>query len=56
VANVAAAFRIESFPTNVLLALTWTWMAPPPRGPDIHPNADGYAAIAGAFVKAIGAP
>lgn len=51
-ADVAAAYHSSSFPTNVLAALTWTWMgAPPPRGPDIHPNAFGYAVIAGAFVK-----
>jgi hypothetical protein len=39
-------------PLNVLIALTWTWMgAPPPNGPDIHPNLIGYAAIARAFAK-----
>jgi hypothetical protein len=27
--------------------------APPPRGPDVHPNAIGYWAIASAFVKTI---
>jgi lysophospholipase L1-like esterase len=56
-ADVAAAYRSAHFPTNVIVALTWTWMgAPPPRGPDIHPNAIGYAAIARAFVEAIGTP
>jgi len=63
VANVAGAFRIADFslvpviniPRNVLIELTWTWIgAPPPRGPDTHPNAVGYLAIAGAFYKAIG--
>jgi lysophospholipase L1-like esterase len=58
VANVAATFRINNpvgvTPQNVALALAWTWMsAPPPRGPDVHPNALGYAAIASAFAKAI---
>jgi lysophospholipase L1-like esterase len=58
VANVAATFRINNpqgvTPLNVALALAWTWMgAPPPRGPDVHPNALGYAAIAAAFAKAI---
>ena len=58
VANVAATFRINNpqgvTPLNVTLALVWTWMGgPPPRGPDVHPNALGYAAIASAFVKAI---
>jgi lysophospholipase L1-like esterase len=63
VADVARAFRITDdtivpgfdLPLNVLLELAWTWVgAPPPVGPDIHPNATGYAVIAGAFVKAIG--
>jgi lysophospholipase L1-like esterase len=63
VANVARAFRIEDFtpvpgfnvPVNVLLEFAWTWIgATPPRGPDIHPNATGYAVIAAAFVKAFG--
>jgi lysophospholipase L1-like esterase len=58
VANVADTFLINSpqgvTPLNVGLALAWTWMgAPPPRGPDVHPNALGYAAIAGAFAKVI---
>jgi lysophospholipase L1-like esterase len=56
-ADVAATYRIDRFPVNVLLELTWTWMsAPQPRGPDIHPNAVGYLAIASAFAKTIGAP
>ncbi len=63
VADVARAFRLTDFnnaapfhvPVNVLVALSWTWMAAPaPIGPDIHPNAFGYAVIAGAFVKTIG--
>jgi lysophospholipase L1-like esterase len=56
VADVAGTFRTASFPANVILALSWTWMsAPPPRGPDVHPNALGYAAIASAFAKALAA-
>jgi lysophospholipase L1-like esterase len=60
VADVAKAFRISNstpipdlnIPVNVFLTLTWTWMAAPaPYGPDIHPNAAGYAVIAGAFAK-----
>lgn len=63
VADVAGAFRITNFslvpginiPWNAFLELVWTWIgAPPPRGPDIHPNAAGYAVIAGAFLKVIG--
>ncbi len=62
VADVASAFRITDFtiippinlPVNVFLTLQWTWMgAPPPLGPDIHPNVVGYAVIAGAFAKRI---
>jgi lysophospholipase L1-like esterase len=65
VADVALAFRISDFspvplinlPLNVFLTLTWTWMdAPAPFGPDIHPNAIGYAVIAGAFVNKIATP
>lgn len=56
-ADVAAVFRTGSFPANVVFALAWTWMsAPPPQGPDVHPNALGYLAIASAFSKAISAP
>ena len=56
------AYRINDFtlipfinlPVNVFLTLTWTWMgAPSPFGPDIHPNAVGYAVIAGAFAEKI---
>lgn len=63
VADVAGAFRIADWsnvpviniPRNVFIALTRTWIgAPPPRGPDTHPNAAGYLAMAGAFYKAIG--
>ena len=58
-ADVAAMFRINGTPpritvANTVLALGWTWMsAPPPRGPDVHPNALGYMAIASAFAKMI---
>jgi len=60
VANVERAFHttdwsvvpIIGLPKNVLIALTWTWMsAPPPSGPDVHPNTIGYGAIAAAFVQ-----
>ena len=62
VADVARAYRITDFtpvpvfnlPLNVLLELKLTWIgAAPPVGPDIHPNAAGYAVIAAAFVKAL---
>jgi lysophospholipase L1-like esterase len=62
VADVAKAYHISDFtaipvinlPLNVFLTLSWTWMgAPAPFGPDIHPNAAGYAVIAGAFAEQI---
>jgi hypothetical protein len=60
VADVAQAFHttdttpIGGVPLNVLLATAWTWTGfPPPIGPNPHPNALGYAVIAGAFVKQI---
>jgi len=65
IADVAYAYRISDFtnvpvvnlPLNVFLTLSWTWMAaPPPLGPDIHPNAIGYAVIADAFAHKIGKP
>jgi lysophospholipase L1-like esterase len=61
-ADVAEAFHISNFtplpevnlPLNVFLTLTCTWMgAPAPFGPNIHPNAAGYAVIAGAFAEKI---
>jgi lysophospholipase L1-like esterase len=59
VADVARAYRIEDWrmvpvfnlPVNVLLELSWTWIGATP--PDIHPNATGYAVIAGAYLQAI---
>ncbi|MGH9742030.1 MAG: SGNH/GDSL hydrolase family protein [Candidatus Acidiferrum sp.] len=61
-ADVAHAFRIYNFlpvpgenvPVNVFVTEAWTWMAAPaPFGPDIHPNAAGYAVIAAAFASKI---
>jgi lysophospholipase L1-like esterase len=60
VADVAAVFRTNTTSVNAVnvgIALTWTWMgAPPPRGPDVHPNAIGYLAITSAFVRTITHP
>jgi len=57
-ADVATTFRTNTTtvtPLNVAIALTWTWMgAPPPRGPDVHPNAIGYWAIAATFARTMG--
>jgi lysophospholipase L1-like esterase len=50
VADVESAFRLGEFPRSPELACEWTWMcAPPPEGPDIHPNNEGYGVIAEAF-------
>jgi lysophospholipase L1-like esterase len=62
VANVAALFQNGDFgqqenrpgygvlPRNVAAICTWTWeCAPPPRGPNEHPNQAGYAVITRAF-------
>jgi len=51
-ADVAGAFGIENYPSvqSVENACNWTWFCtPPPLGPDIHPNTDGYGVIATAF-------
>jgi len=63
VADVAGAFSTSDFtpipelgglPLNVARICQWTWVcAPAPFGPDNHANADGYAAIAGAFAAAL---
>jgi lysophospholipase L1-like esterase len=60
VADVEQAFGTTDFtldggtPANVLLICRWTWMcAPPPLGPDIHPNAAGYGVIAQAFIDVL---
>ena len=62
VADVSAAFQSGDFgqqenrpgygvlPRNVAAICSWTWeCAPPPRGPNEHPNQAGYAVIARAF-------
>jgi lysophospholipase L1-like esterase len=65
VADVSGAFRSADFtghltlpglgrlPRNVAAVCQWTWQcAPPPRGPNKHPNTAGYAVIARAFLSA----
>ena len=65
VADVFGAFHTADFtgqatlpnvgtvPLNVALICSWTWeCAPPPRGPDEHANASGYAVIASTFLAA----
>jgi lysophospholipase L1-like esterase len=63
VADVAGAFFSTDFtpvpeaggiPRNVLMICQLTWMcAPPPVGPNIHANVDGYAVIAEAFLPLV---
>ena len=63
VADVAGAFLSTDFtpvpgaggiPRNVLMICQLTWMcAPPPVGPNIHANADGYGVIAEAFLPLV---
>jgi lysophospholipase L1-like esterase len=60
VADVEAAFSTTDFelvagiPLNVMRICQWTWMcAPPPLGPNVHPNDDGYAVIAEAFLDVL---
>jgi hypothetical protein len=56
VADVQSAFQVndttlvDRTPLDVLRECQWTWIcAPPPHGPDIHANSDGYSVIAQAF-------
>jgi lysophospholipase L1-like esterase len=62
VADVSGAFANSDFtdmvnlsgfgevPLNVANTCNWTWFCtPPPLGPDIHANSDGYKVIAKAF-------
>jgi lysophospholipase L1-like esterase len=60
VADVESAFSttdltlVGGVPVSVLRVCAWTWIcAPPPLGPDIHPNAVGYGVIARAFLDVV---
>jgi lysophospholipase L1-like esterase len=67
VADVETAFNTTAFspevslegyglvPLNVVTICAYTWVcAPPPLGPNNHPNHDGYRAIALAFASVLG--
>jgi lysophospholipase L1-like esterase len=56
IADVESAFSVTDFtvvegtPLDVVRECQWTWICtPPPLGPDIHANNDGYGIIAHAF-------
>lgn len=65
VADVSGAFQTRELvltepfegtqlPVAVARICRWTWICTPaPRGPDFHPNAEGYEVIAGAFERAL---
>jgi lysophospholipase L1-like esterase len=66
VADVESAFAVTDFttvadlkgvgpvPLSVFNACTLTWLCtPPPLGPDVHANNDGYGVIAQAFAAAL---
>jgi lysophospholipase L1-like esterase len=53
--TVSASYNGQLVPVNVANVCSWTWACtPPPRGPNIHANKNGYAVIAKAFSKVIG--
>jgi lysophospholipase L1-like esterase len=67
VADVAASFSSNDFntlvplpgvgdvPLNVARICQWTWVcAPPPLGPNNHPNTDGYGVIAATYAAMLG--
>jgi len=49
------SFDDQMIPVDVARVCSWTWACtPPPSGPNIHANVNGYAVIAGAFEKVVG--
>lgn len=45
---------VDGTPLDVIGECRWTWIcAPPPLGPDVHPNTAGYGEIAQAFLDAV---
>jgi lysophospholipase L1-like esterase len=60
VADVEGAFSstdttlVHGVPLDVLRLCEWTWLcAPPPHGPDLHLNTDGYGVVAEAFAEVL---
>jgi lysophospholipase L1-like esterase len=49
------AYNGQMIPVNVARVCSWTWACtPPPGGPNIHANKNGYEVMARAFAKVIG--
>jgi lysophospholipase L1-like esterase len=49
------SFDDQSVPVNVARLCSWTWSCtPPPSGPNVHANKNGYAVIANAFATVVG--
>lgn len=49
------AWEGQQIPIDVASVCSWTWnCTPPPSGPNIHANKNGYQVIADAFAKVIG--
>ena len=47
-------FEGSSIPLDVARVCSWTWVcSPPPSGPNIHANKNGYGVIATAFARAL---
>jgi hypothetical protein len=60
VADVENAFQVNDLslvggtPLNVLRECEWTWVCtPPPHGPHIHANTEGYGVIAEALEQVV---
>ena len=53
--TVSVSYNGTLVPVNVARVCSWTWACtPPPSGPNIHANKNGYAVIAKAFADVIG--
>ena len=53
--TVNVSYNGQKVPVNVARVCSWTWACtPPPSGPNIHANKNGYAVIARAFARVIG--
>jgi lysophospholipase L1-like esterase len=54
-ASANVSYNGQMVPVNVATVCSWTWgCTPPPSGPNIHANKNGYAVIARTFARVIG--